>query len=708
MFVLLVLNLGTVAIRPGAAFASNIPVTQQPSWTRLGPGGGEIDTLVADPLDPGTIYAGSIDPAAVFVTHSSGQNWEEADSGLNGTFLTSIAVSYTHEGNVFAVVGGNLFVSDDGGSTWRQSSECQGDATKYLVDPARGTVHLLACRLELLISTDAGSTWRQADFSSVLPTPVYVLDVEASGEKLFVLAEAVLEGQMAILSSDDFGNTWTSQQIQAEPVNPISPLAVSPLNESIMFLATEDGIIRSTDRGATWSQVVSDLPATTQGGFVAFDVGNPGVVYAGEAWLWRSTDDGKAFSEVANATRGLCGEEIVHGDYHVGVTSLLATSDGHLYVGTEGGVYVSQDEGYTWTCDSGEIKNSYVTIARVDPFSPEHIIAILAYDGVYQSFDWGRTWSPVSPPYRGGASDVEFDPYRNGTVYFLSQNSLVRSTDEGRTFAVVENVSCPESTCGLTFDPSDPSIAWLGGGEDGLFSSHDAGGEWESVGNFSYITASRVFLAGNSVYMYNERTSANCCLYESNDSGADWREIAVPFAFDNFAVDPSQSSNVFAGGNDMGRQIYVSADGGHTFVPVRTPADVQGGAVFPQRINGSLRLVLAGEGGPSGIYESYDCGKNWTSIAGDSGPTWVDDIDAVGSNQAELVAASDGKGILVANLTLTPEDGTTLNGNPCSSISPSISTTPEFGPQTLLVTTLASIAAVGWLSRSPRNSRVRL
>jgi photosystem II stability/assembly factor-like uncharacterized protein len=667
----------------------------QPFWRQLGPGPGEIDILAGDPLDPNVIYAASMASGLLYKTQDAGHTWTEVGGGFNGTFLTSISVSSTEEGNVYATAGANLFLSADGGATWNESSQCSGQAVKYVVDSSSPLVHLLACRSGLLISKDAGVTWQQRDVSDYVQGGVYILDATTAGASIFILAEAISEDQAVILKSDDLGSSWTLRQISATYINTLSPMAVSPFDPSLIFLTSGEGVLRSTDGGATWTNAIAEEPATTQGGFVAFNPSNSSDVYAGEAWLWKSSDSGRSFSEVANSTRGLCGEEAVSGDYHVGVTSLLIGSvEGRLYVGTEGGVYLSSDGGRTWECSSQGMKNAYVTVARADPFQSRHIVAILPNDGVYQTHDSGETWSTVSPPYHGGAVDVEFDPSKNGTAYFLSQYDLVQTKDGGETFKEVHGVSCPQSTCRLAFDPANNTVAWLGGGEDGLFVSTDSGNDWKAAGSFSYVVASRAFPEGTTVYLYNDRTSANCCVYKSYDSGKNWSEVTVPSAFDNFAVDPVNPANVFAGGNDMKNTIYVSGDGGNTFSSVRIPSDVIGGAAFPQETGGSLRLLLGGEGGPSGLYESYDCGESWTAIIGNANSTWVNDISSYPTSPNTILVSTRGGGILAANLTGQSE-GPSGATNPCSAIAP----VPEFGSQTLYVVSLAAITTTAVLLR---------
>ena len=77
-------------------------------------------------------------------------------------------------------------------------------------------------------------------------------------------------------------------------------------------------------------------------------------------------------------------------------------------MGTTRGVYRSLDGGVTVqgggeaTKRGGEawgqgLENISVTALLADPDDPSQLYAGTAYQGLYQSVDWGYTWQPIGP-----------------------------------------------------------------------------------------------------------------------------------------------------------------------------------------------------------------------------------------------------------------------------------------------------------------------
>ena len=118
-----------------------------------------------------------------------------------------------------------------------------------------------------------------------------------------------------LLRSTDRGATWTQITLpfklggNSEGRGTGERLAVDPHNPARLLLGTNDaGLWRSTDRGSTWTRLTAFTPLATT--FVLPDRSNPGVVYVGVPdntgpTLWRTTDDGATWAAVPNQPLGL-------------------------------------------------------------------------------------------------------------------------------------------------------------------------------------------------------------------------------------------------------------------------------------------------------------------------------------------------------------------------------------------------------------------
>jgi len=88
-------------------------------WTNSGPEGGKVRALVADPMDPSTLYAGT-DLGGVFKSSDGGASWSAVSSGwAPGATVFALAVDPMTSGTVYAGTDRDgIFKSIDGGQTW--------------------------------------------------------------------------------------------------------------------------------------------------------------------------------------------------------------------------------------------------------------------------------------------------------------------------------------------------------------------------------------------------------------------------------------------------------------------------------------------------------------------------------------------------------------------------------------------------------------
>jgi xyloglucan-specific exo-beta-1,4-glucanase len=181
-------------------------------------------------------------------------------------------------------------------------------------------------------STDGGANWFQGTEPSGVNNGGTVA-AAADGSK-FVWSP----GEGAVVRSVGFGNSWTAagglpQQavVESDRVNPNK------------FYGFKDGTFyTSTDGGATFATRATGLPATAKFKAVA---GREGDIWlAGDLGLFRSTDSGATFTEVSS----------VAGARNIGFGKAAAgrTYPALFMVGTVGSekdaVFISDDTGATW------------------------------------------------------------------------------------------------------------------------------------------------------------------------------------------------------------------------------------------------------------------------------------------------------------------------------------------------------------------------
>jgi len=334
----------------------------------------------------------------------------------------------------------------------------------------------------------------------------------------------------------------------------------------MLLLGTNDGVFRRGDD----SRRITDRRLNGGGGLTAIRVKAFGdTAYAAtERALYRSTDEGATWTELDTSTKK--------------VYSVTESPDGErLYTGTfPVHVYRSEDHGETWTehesirgvpaAETWETPRhddaAQVRALHTHPDAPDRLVAGVEAGGVHVSDDRGKTWADRA---EGVAADIH-DLHLRGPEEFLAATGFgwYRTTDAGETW------TRRDPAAGTDPDPyettGDP--ATLGIGETGAprqyfraTASHDGR---------LYASAA----TGPTGTWIGEH-GADAALYESTDSGGTWEAVDYPggpmeFVL-SFTVDAS--TDRLLAGTDRGR--VLACEDGKWVEVARVPACIRSLAV---------------------------------------------------------------------------------------------------------------------------------
>ncbi|HEY6391000.1 MAG TPA: IPT/TIG domain-containing protein, partial [Bryobacteraceae bacterium] len=265
-------------------------------------------------------------------------------------------------------------------------------------------------------TTDGGANWKpltdnQPSLSNgsialdpAHPDTVYV----GTGEENFSYDSYYGVG---ILKSTDGGNTWTNivgPFLRAK----IGGLAINPNNTQILLASSTLGIYRSTDGAATWTRV-----QTGTGTSVLFDPTNSNIAYAGIGnifgstlnGVYRSTDGGQTWQRSTGSGANSLPTTNV-GRVEVAIAPSTPST---LYAGIHNdstdnllGIYKTTDGGNTWNNLSapnicqGLAQCWYDLTLRVNPKNPDMVVAAGSLR-MARTFDGGSTWTQTTLPYLG-------------------------------------------------------------------------------------------------------------------------------------------------------------------------------------------------------------------------------------------------------------------------------------------------------------------
>ena len=389
---------------------------------------------------------------------------------------------------------------------------------------SRGWSRVLAAVVLLLanvviFATDGSVATAHAphdDVSDIAVSPSFARD-----ETVFAIVRTKL------MRSTDGGITWREiVQGLGDETEKLGRVAIAPSNARIMYLSTgTSGMYRSDDRGDSWTLRNNGLLSLAFSQ-IAISPRSPGVVLAGgtSRGMYRSTDGGRLWEPTGFTGR---------------VTAMTFLADGsRAVIGTAAGeVLVSDDDGATWVVVLDAARNEPVTAITAGPDrkSTETLLVAKGTGTLVRSTNGGSSFLPA----RGkglpaeAVQSLEFSPgfANDDTVWASARNTgAYVSDDGGETFSA--------RTIGLTKDPQadevgvpmfrtvavtpDQSAMFLGG-FDGMFRSTDDGDHWTPVETLAdYI----VGLAVSPAFADDETvvvTSYVKGAFVSNDGGDRWR-----------------------------------------------------------------------------------------------------------------------------------------------------------------------------------------
>ncbi len=115
------------------------------------------------------------------------------------------------------------------------------------------------------ITEDGGSTWRRVEDLPGVPKWTYVADVMASPRDANVIFAALNNWQVGdynpyIVRSDDRGRTWTNITGNLPALHDVWSIAQDHVNGDLLFAGTEFGLFFSVDGGGHWVQLRGNMP----------------------------------------------------------------------------------------------------------------------------------------------------------------------------------------------------------------------------------------------------------------------------------------------------------------------------------------------------------------------------------------------------------------------------------------------------------------
>jgi len=360
----------------------------------------------------------------------------------------------------------------------------------------------------------------------------------------------------------------------------IRSIIIDPSNSSnILIGSVSGGIWKTTNGGTSWSPKLDDQDPIAIGSMVL--VGSS-TVYAGTGEGWRNID-------------------AVYG----------------------GGIYTSTDFGDNWSLLSsttGANVWNFKNVLQLAKDPSDNVYAITkAYnrkDGVGSSYyNYGGLFMTTN----SGTDWTNIGPTDTATHYF-NPSDVIAISSSVILFATMDN----------------------GGALGGIYRTTDSGSNWTKVtsglptSSYRRIAMAQDPNSSSTIYAVFESTTTGSPyyglrgIYKSTDSGENWSALITPSTlastgsksylstqgwYDNvIAVDPNNSSNIYAGGVDMiktttGGSSWSQLSFWNTFYGSPYVHADHHSIVFDPNNSGTVFV-----GNDGGIYKSTNNGSSWTDL----------------------------------------------------------------------------------------------
>jgi photosystem II stability/assembly factor-like uncharacterized protein len=337
---------------------------------------GRIADIAIHPTDPSIWYVG-VGSGGVWKTSNSGTTWKPIFDNEKSYSIGCVVLDPSNPETVWVGTGENvggrhvafgdgIYKSLDGGASWKNMGLKDSQHISEIIvdssDPntvyvaSQGPLWSPGGERGLFKTTDGGETWTNVlsdgewtGVTDVVMDPRDPMVLYAATWQHHRTVAAVIDGgpETAIYRTTDGGATWTelTNGLPKGNMGKIG-LAISPQNPDIVYAVIEldnrkGGFWRSTNRGASWEKRSDAVSSGTGPHYYQELVASPHAfdrVYIMDSRMQVSDDGGNSFRRVKNKSK--------HVDNHA--LAFRTDDPDWLLVGTDGGLYETHDLAENW------------------------------------------------------------------------------------------------------------------------------------------------------------------------------------------------------------------------------------------------------------------------------------------------------------------------------------------------------------------------
>ncbi|MDR3609329.1 MAG: T9SS type A sorting domain-containing protein [Ignavibacteriaceae bacterium] len=468
-----------------------------------------------------------------------------------------------------------------------------------------------------------------------------------------------------VWKSTDAGSNW-KPLTDNQPSMAMGSLTIDPVNPEIIYAGTGEatysavsyygrGLLKSTDGGASWTQITSGLPSSTyfsrliirpyHSDYLLAALGTSGLyasIDTGKTWtrrysgrcddvvfspsgdtafatgsgfgLIRSIDGGNSFSTFGS---GLPVAVRMHLDLARSNPSIMFAAN---YTTANFYVYKSTDYGATWSqlvpafsFDGGQAW--YDMYCKVNPLNPDNVF--IGTIDVYRSTDGGNSFSNITKGSSGGNVHVDqhfvfFHPSDSNSIVICNDGGVWKSSDGGDSFINMNQNLTLTQFYRISSSPFDPGRI-IGGTQDNGTQQTFSTINWQAV--FGGDGGQVCFNPFDQDYILAE--TQNGGLMRTTNGGTRWLGAAS-------GIDQTENvtwiAPIIAHPNISGQfytarqKVYITTNNGSSWTPLSLNSINGTGPVREMAISKTNPSVLFASSA-NYLFKSTDGGINWSDVS---------------------------------------------------------------------------------------------